>query len=178
MVTPPQSKFTFHLFRTPNSIYTIKCNPVRGMQVAHRGLIKNLTIPWQENRIKNMAASVNQVRGCGNSSESHEGCACFCVCVCWAGGGWCSHACTLDNPHPGQAQTAVFQNTAEGNYELGRPLDHEADSILQCILSPRLSPAKTGLDQVNNDSHHLTVTKHKQASCTKPTGDRRPWQMA
>lgn len=70
LVTLPRSKFTFHSFSTPNSIYTIKCNPVYGMQVAHRGLIKNLTIPWQENRIKNMAASVNQVLGCGNSSVS------------------------------------------------------------------------------------------------------------
>lgn len=86
LVTLPQSKFTFHLFQTPNSIYTIKCNPVWGMQVAHRGLIKNVTIPWQENQIKNMAASVNQVLGRGNSSESHEGCACFCVCVLGGGG--------------------------------------------------------------------------------------------
>lgn len=72
------------------------------------------------------------------------------------------HLSTLDNPHPGQAQTAVFQNTAEGNYKLGQPLDHEAGGILQCILSPQLSPAKTGLGQVNNDSDLPTVTK-KQA---------------
>lgn len=132
------------------------------MQVAHRGLIKNVTMPWQENRIKNMAASVNQVLGCGNSSVSR--CVCV-VCVDMLVRA-CVHACTrpchlstLDNPHPGQAQTAVFQNTAEGNYKLGQPLDHEAGGILQCILSPRLSPAKTGLGQVNNDSDLPTVTK-------------------
>lgn len=74
----------------------------------------------------------------------------------------CVHACTrlchlstLDNPYPGQVQTAVFQNTAEGNYKLGQPLDHEAGGI----LSPRRSPTKTGLGQVNNESDLPTVTK-------------------
>lgn len=38
----------------------------------------------------------------------------------------CAHACTLRNPHPGQAQAAVFQKAAEGNYKLGRCLDGEA----------------------------------------------------
>lgn len=69
------------------------------------------------------------------------------------------HLSTLDNPHPGQAQTAVFQNTAEGNYKLRQPLDHEADGILQCILSPQLSQAKTGLGQLNNDSDLPNVTR-------------------
>lgn len=55
------------------------------------------------------------------------------------------HLSTLDNPHPGQEQAAVFQNTAEGNYKLGQPLDHEADGILQCILSPHFSRAKARL---------------------------------
>lgn len=109
-----------------------------------------------------MAASVNQVLHSGNSSESRRGSArlcVHCVCACWRACAYvhaCARPChlsTLDNPHPGQAQTAVFQNTAEGNYKLGQPLDHEAGSILQCILSPQFSPAKTGLDQVNNDSH-------------------------
>lgn len=75
------------------------------------------------------------------------------------------HLSTLDNPHPGQAQTAVFQNTAEGNYKLGQALDHEAGGILQCILSPRFSRAKTGLDQVNNDS---------QLPCCDKNTSRRP----
>lgn len=61
MVTLPRSKFTLRSLLAPNSIYTIKCNPLWGMQVAHRGLIKNLTIPRQGNRITNMAASVHQV---------------------------------------------------------------------------------------------------------------------
>jgi len=109
-----------------------------------------------------MAASVNQVWGCGTSSVSRWGTARLCVEVLVRA---CAQACPrpchlspLDTPHHGQAQIAVFQNTAEGNYKLGQPLDHEADSILQCILSPRLFLAKTGLGQVNNDSDLHTVT--------------------
>lgn len=80
-------------------------------------------------------------------------CVCGCACACMYTR--LCHLSTLDNPHPGQAQTAVFQNTAEGNYKLGQPLDHEAGGI----LSPQRSPAKTGLGQVNNDSDLPTVTK-------------------
>lgn len=63
------------------------------------------------------------------------------------------HLSTLDNPHPGQAQTAVFQNTAEGNYKLGQPLYH---SLAHPIAAATPAEAKAGLDrvnQVNNDSH-------------------------
>lgn len=62
------------------------------MQAAGRGLIKNLTIAWQENRIKNMAASVNPVPACGNSSVTRSGSARFAACVC--AGVPVSHACT------------------------------------------------------------------------------------
>lgn len=133
------------------------------MQVAHRGLIKNLTIPWQENRIKNMAASVNQVfelwKLISNLQRERVRVVHVHVWVRVVHVREPCHLSTLDNPHPGQAQTAVFQNTAEGNYKLGQPLDHETGSILQCILSPWLSLAKTGLGQVNNDSDLPAVTE-------------------
>lgn len=67
-------------------------------------------------------------------------CVCVRACTC----SWPCHRCTADNPHLGQAQTALFQNTAEGNYKLGQPLDQKAGSILQHILSCRLSAAKIG----------------------------------
>lgn len=90
------------------------------------------------------------------------------------------HLSTPDNPHPGQAQTAVFQNTAEGNYKLGQPLDHEAGrhSPAHPITSTfpsqnRLRPREQWLRPPHWDP------KCKQASCTKPVGaDCCPWWMA
>lgn len=53
-------------------------------------------------------------------------------------------ACTFLNPHSGRAQTAVFQNTEEGNYKLGRSLDGHTGGVLGRILSRRLRRGPTG----------------------------------
>lgn len=68
-------------------------------------------------------------------------------------------ACTLGNPHPGWAQTAVFQNTAEGNYKLGRPLDGGVGALSGASCYRDSTGPTRGSHRMNNDSHHLAVTK-------------------
>lgn len=132
------------------------------MQVAHGGLIKNSTILQWENRIRNVAALLNQVDSLWKlisvSVPEH-------VCVCAR-----AQTYTLDNPHPGRAQTAVFQKTAEGNYKLGRSLDREAGGVLRRIPSPPLQRAKAGLHRLAPPRRH-TDTSRRPA--TSPPGQQR-----